>query len=163
MVITVYMIIAEFWSTKALGYDISPVRGWSLINVCIYALLMAWVLLVIRTKQLSVPNSLNKFLLIVFMIGVLSIFVKILLDEVYIGSIVTEIMKVKNWANGMILYFLLYNFLGTKSACRHAIGVLVALLVVSLASLILVRFGGVEFGTIEVRSNGESSGFGQSE
>jgi len=92
---------------------------------------------------------------------VVSIPIKTLLSEVPRVSVLREIMAVKSWGNPYLLFFILFNIIDNQKTCRRALLGLGVLLIITVSTMLLVTFGVIQFGTVEVIKGGRSAGFAE--
>jgi len=160
-VIVIYIFIFVFWAEQVLGLGFSKIKGLSLLNVSYYLLLVAWALKIIKTRKLFEPNDMNKYLILMIFVVLVSIPIKILLDEIPNISVMKEIIFAKSWTNPLILFFILVNIIDDKSTCNNTQLGLVLFLLVTVSSTLLVTYGVVEIGNLRVH-DGRATGFAES-
>ena len=157
--ILIYSLLFAFWAERVLGFTLTQVRGLSLMNLNIYLLALVWALAVVRKRKLFEPTSVNKYLILMFFVDVNSVLVKIALSEIQNINILDELIAVKNWANPFLLFFIIFNTVHDENTCKRILLGLVVLLVVTVSTTLLITFGGIEIGMLEVREDQRSSGF----
>jgi len=156
----VYLLLLCFWGEKALGFQLSSIKGLSFMNFSIYLLLFAWALKVAFKRKFYDPSNLNKYLLLFILVGMVSIMVKIWNGEIQNISILGEIVSLKNWANPFIIFFVVFNVINHENTCNNVLFGLVFLLCITVASMFLVIFGVADIGIVKLTHEGRASGFG---
>jgi O-antigen ligase len=136
-----YFFLFVFWAENVLGFKLSPITGLSFMNAAIYLLFLGWILAILQTRKLIEPNRVNKYIIILFTVFLISVPLKFLHAEVPNLSIFNEIVSLKSMIDPFLLFFLLYNCLGDEKYCRLAIAGLLVFLVVSVISSIGVSAG----------------------
>ena len=159
-VIVVYIFLFVFWAEQVLGLGFSQIKGLSFLNVSYYLLLVAWALKIIKTRKLFEPNDVNKYLILMIFVVLVSIPIKILLDEIPNISVMEEIINAKSWTNPLILFFILVNIIDNEKTWNNIQLGLVLFLLFTVLSTLLVTYGVVEIGRIRVYK-GRSAGFGE--
>ena len=159
-VIVVYIFLFVFWAEQVLGLGFSQIKGLSFLNVSYYLLLVAWALKIIKTRKLFEPNDVNKYLILMIFVVLVSIPIKILLDEIPNIRVMKEIINAKSWANPLILFFILFNIIDDKSTWNNIQLGLVLFLLLTVFSTLLVTYGVVEIGRLSVHK-GRVAGFGE--
>jgi O-antigen ligase len=159
-VILVYIFLFVFWAEQVLGLRLSQIKGLSFLNMSYYLLLVAWALKIIKTRKLFEPNDVNKYLILMIFVVLVSIPIKILLDEIPNISVMEEIIYAKNWTNPLILFFILVNIIDNESTLNNIQLGLVLFLFLNVLSTLLVTYGVVEIGTVRVHM-GRSAGFAE--
>ena len=86
-----YLFLLCFWGEKALGFQLSSIKGLSFMNFSIYLLLFAWALKVAFKRKFYESSNLNKYLLLFILAGMVSIMVKIWNGEIQNMSMLGEI------------------------------------------------------------------------
>ena len=160
--VLIYFLLFSFWVERALGFKLTQVTGLSLLNLSIYLLLIAWAFTVVNKRKLIEANNVNKYLILMVFVVVASIPVKILIDEIPNISILGEIIALKNWANPFILFFILFNIINDKRACKRTLIGLVVLLIVTASTTPLISLGVINIGTLKVTAalKGRAAAFG---
>jgi len=159
-VILVYLFLFVFWAERVLGLGFSQIKGLSFLNMCYYLLLLAWALKIVKKRKVFEPNNVNKYLILMIVVVLVSIPIKILLDEIPNISLMGEIIMAKNWTNPLILFFILVNIIDNEKACNNIQMGLVLFLLFTVLSMLLIIYEVVEIGTLRVDS-GRSAGFSE--
>ena len=159
-VIVVYIFLFVFWAEQVLGLGFSQIKGLSFLNVSYYLLLVAWASQMIKTRKLFEPNDVNKYLILMIFVVLVSIPIKILLDEVPNISIMKEIINAKSWTNPLILFLILVNIIDNEKTWNNIQLGLVLFLLLTVLSTLLVTYEVVEIGKLRVYK-GRSAGFGE--
>jgi len=157
-VIVVYIFLFVFWAEQVLGLGFSQIKGFSFLNVSYYLLLVAWALKIIKTRKLFEPNDVNKYLILMIFVVLVSIPIKILLDEITNISVMKEIINAKSWTNPLILFLILSNIIDNEKTWNKIQLGLVIFLLFTVLSTLLVTYGVVEIGKLRVYK-GRSAGF----
>lgn len=159
-VIAVYIFLFVFWAEQVLGLGFSQIKGLSFLNASYYLLLVAWALKIIKTRKLFEPNDVNKYLILMIFVVLVSIPIKILLDEIPNISVMKEIINAKSWTNPLILFFILVNIIDNEKTWNNIQLGLVLFLLLTVLSTLLVTYGVVEIGTLRAHK-GRSAGFAE--
>ena len=159
-VIVVYIFLFVFWAEQVLGIGFSQIKGLSLLNVSYYLLLVVWALKIIKTRKLFESNDVNKYLILMIFVVLISIPIKILLDEIPNISLMREIIMFKSWTNPLILFFILVNIIDNEKALNNIQLGLVLFLLLTVLSMLLIIYGVVGIGTLRV-DQGRTAGFSE--
>jgi len=155
-----YFFLIAFWIENVFGFKLTPIHGVSLLNLSIYLLLISWAIRVIKTRKLFEPAKVNKYLVLLFLVVLVSIPMKYLMNELPNLSLYEELVSLKGWLNPILVFFILYNVLDDEKQCRYAMGGLLVFLVVTIVSAIAVYTGGFELGKLKIAKE-RSAGFAE--
>ena len=103
----------------------------------------------------------NMYLIIMIFVVLNSIFIKLLLNEIPNLNFWTEIEDVKNWANPIFIFFILFNLLESEKECKIAISSLILLVLVTAIPMLIEVFGFMQFDMIRDVQHGRSAGLGE--
>ena len=157
----IYFLLTTFWITQVLHFNLSQMRGISLLNVSIFILLITWAIKNLKKKRFFEPNNLNMYLIIMIFVVLNSIFIKLLIGEIPNLHLWKEILDVKNWANPIFIFFLLFNLLVTEKECEVAISSLILLVLVTAIPMLIEVFGFMQFNIIRDVQAGRSAGLAE--
>jgi len=160
-IILIYLLIFTFYIDQVLGPVGFSIKGLSLFNLNIYLLLIVWAIPVIqRRRKFMQPNNVNKYIIIMGFLMLLSIFVKILRNEIPDISIKYEIIELKSWLNPVLLFFILFNIINDEKTCNRTLVGLGLLFFALILTQLSATFGitGLKAHSMEV--HGRAGGFG---
>jgi len=103
------------------------------MNLSIYLLIFVWVWKVVAERKLFDSNNVNKYLILMILVMLLSIPIKMLLGEISNVSVLKEIICLKSRINPFIIFF---------------------------STVILNKYGITNFAMLEVHRMGRTGGFG---
>jgi len=159
-IILIYLTLITFYINEVLGAVGFGIKGLSLFNMVIYLFLLFWALsVVIQRRKVIQSNNLNKYLVLMGLVVLFSIFIKMLHGEIPI-SIKDEIIGFKSWLNPVLLFFILFNIIDDKETCNRTLLGLCFLFAALILTQLAGTFGltGYKAGTIE--RYGRAGGFG---
>jgi len=112
-IILIYFLLFTFYIDQvrgAVGFS-HMLKGLSLFNLNLYLLLIVWLLAIVQRRKIFMPNNINKLLILMGLVVLMSIFVKILRGEIPDISIMNEIiLGLKLAANQSSIRLALVNF-----------------------------------------------------
>ncbi len=159
----VYLTLLVFWVENSLGFELEKVLGFqqgaSLRNINLFILLIAWII-GFRIKHLFYFDKINFLIFILCFIMLISIPLKILVQDIDQISYLSEFASFKHWINPWIFFFLLYNIVDQKEICEKSITALIVLLFLIVITVLVELYGGVELGTTGEKL-GRSAGFAE--
>jgi len=157
----IYLVFFTFLLDQVLGKVGFSVKGFSLFNFTIYLLLFVWALDVIIKKKIEFQsNNVNKYLILMILIVLLSIPVKIYHGEIPGISIKSEIIDFKQWFNPVLLFFILFNIINDKKTCNRVIFGLCFVFVVTILLQLSGTFGITHYAAQSIDKHGRAGGFG---
>ena len=161
--ILLYFTIIVFWLVNVMNIQLTEVRGLSLTNVNFYVLIIFYGFMIIKNHRIIQPVSINKYIVLMIMIAIFSVFVKILYGELTKISLKNNILDVKNWANPFLYFFLFYNIIDDEKVCIRGLSALITLLIVTNVTMLLQTFGFISFEMIQDKSiaTGRWAGFAE--
>lgn len=130
------------------------------MNAGIYLALILWGIVIVKRKRFIEWNEVYKYLLVMVFIVIISIPIKILSPEFQRVRVFSEIIMLKNWSEGIFLFFILYNLFEEKMLCTGAVWGLMLLFMFSNLTMLLDWHGILNIAGISPNRLGESSGFG---
>lgn len=142
--ILILAIIAAFWVENVLSFSLSPVRGLSLMNLMTYLLIVVWAAKYSFRKKLFLPNNINKYIVLMIIIGVVSVFNKVYFSGSPNMGLRGELIYCKNWADPMIIFIILFNIIEDEKTCRNSLWALIAFLIVTALTAPLISLGIIE-------------------
>ncbi len=160
-IILIYFTIFSFWAQKVAGFQIAQIKGISLMNLSFYLLILAWGFTILNKRKLFERNNVNRYLILLILIVLFSIPVKMILNEILHINLWHEIINLKNWANPIILFFILFNIIEDKKTCDFAMVGLILLLIVTVSTMLLHTSGIMELDIIRNVQAGRSAGFAE--
>ena len=111
-IILIYLLLFTFYVDQVTGpVGFSQIKGLSLFNLSIYLLFIVWAATTIQRRQVFQPNNVNRYILLMVFIVLMSTFVKIFRGEIPNISIMNEILGFKRWLNPVLLLFILFNII----------------------------------------------------
>ena len=116
-----YFMLFALWAEHALHISLSQIKGLSLSNLAVYLLLFAWAFRIAFQRKFFDSNNVNKYLMLIIFIGLVSIPVKIWFAEIPNTSVLNEIIYWKNWADPFILFFVLFNIIDDEKSVRRTL------------------------------------------
>jgi O-antigen ligase len=159
LTILVYFFLLAFWAEETLGISLSEIKGLSLSNLAIYLLLFAWAFRVAFQRKFFDSNNLNKYLILMILMALVSIPIKIWIAEVPNRGVIGEIIYWKNWTNPFILFFILFNTIDNEKTCRGILLGLILFLFVTALTTPLISLGVIRLGTLHGFYEGRAMGF----
>lgn len=161
-IILIYLFLFTFWLEFSLRFSLTDIQGLSLSNLCIYLLLFAWCYKIMTQKRFFESNSVNKYIILLSFVVLLSPLIKLLLGEIPNINIRTELVDLKRWANPLILFFILFNIVDDEKTAKRIIFGLIILLTVAALTTPLISLGIIKIGHINNAFNGKAAAFGGS-
>ena len=158
-IILVYFLIFAFWAEQSLGFSLSQIKGLSLMNLAIYLLIFVWMVEALKKKKIFESNTINKYLIFMVCIALLSIALKVWHGEFNQDKIASDLISLKNWVNPFIIFFILFNIIDDKKNCEKIILALFILVVVTAITSPLISLGLVNIGHVKSFYAGRASGF----
>lgn len=154
-----YFFLFSFWAENVLGFKLTSLRGFSLLNLSFYLLIIVWVVVAVKKKKFFEFNGLNNTLLMLIGYVAASIPLKFLLNELPV-NLWDEITLFKGWLAPILLFFILYNSLDDEKHCRIAMFGLLIFFTVTVVTTISASSGLFHLGTIKVEQD-RSAGFAE--
>lgn len=161
-IILIYLLLFTFYIDQvmgAVGFS-HTLKGLSLFNLNLYLLLIVWLLAIVQRRKIFMPNNINKLLILMGLVVLMSIFVKILRDEIPNISIVNEIMLFKGWLNPVLLFFIIFNIVDDEETCNRTLLGLCFLFLALIVTQLLATFGITGYKAETVAKLGRAGGFG---
>ena len=143
-----------------MGFRLTNIVGLSFFNLIIYIFLFLWAFSVIKNRKIVEPHKVNKYLLLMVLVMLISIPIKILGGEIPNISISNELINLKSTANPILLFFVLFNIVNDEKTCKRALLGLIALLSITVASQFFGVFGVIEYDVASLAKKGRASGLG---
>ena len=161
-IIFIYLLLFTFYSDKVLGgVGFSHMlKGLSLFNLNLYLLLIVWLLAIVQRRKIFMPNNINKLLILMGLVVLMSIFVKILRGEIPNISIMNEVLGFKAWLNPVLLFFILFNIIDDEETCNQALLGLCFLFLALIVTQLLATFGITGYKAESIARGGRAGGFG---
>lgn len=156
----IYFMLFSFYCEKVLGFKYNLFRGLSLMNLSIYLLIFVWTWKVAAERKPFDPNNVNKYLILMILVMLLSIPIKMLLGEISNVSVLKEIIYLKSRINPFIIFFVVFNTLSDVKTCKRALFALLLFMAFTLSTALLNKYGITEFAMLNVHKMGRTSGFG---
>ena len=162
-IIFIYTLLITFYIDQVLGAaDISHImKGLSLKNLNIYLLFIVWVISIMKgdRKSIFIPNNTYKYIFIMGLIVLMSIFVKILHSEVKI-NIKDEIIQFKGWFDPVFIFLILYNIVDNRDRCNRVLFGLSLLYLALILTQLSATYGFSEYRAKAIIEHGRAGGFG---
>lgn len=160
-IILIYLTLLTFYINEVLGAVGFGIKGISLFNMVIYLFLLFWaVSVVIQKRKVFQANNLNKYIVLMGFIVLMSIFVKIYHGEIPNISIKNEIISFKQWLNPLILFFILFNIIDDKETCDRTLLGLCFLFAALILTQLSATFGITGYKAATIEKYGRAGGFG---
>lgn len=106
------------------------------------------------------PNNINKLLILMGLVVLMSIFVKILRYEIPNISIMNEIILFKSWLNPMLIFFILFNIIDDEETCNQVLLGLYFLFLALILTQLSATFGFIGYRAESIAEHGREGGFG---
>jgi len=160
-IILIYLTLLTFYINEVLGAVGFGVKGLSLFNMIVYLFLLFWgVSVVIQRRKVFRSNNLNKYIILMGFIVLISTFVKIYHGEIPNISIKYEIINFKQWLNPVLLFFILFNIIDDEKTCNRTLLGLYFLFLALILAQLSATFGITSYKAATVERYGRAGGFG---
>jgi O-antigen ligase len=161
-IILIYLLLFTFYSDQVLGgIGFSHMlKGLSLFNLNLYLLLIVWLLAIVQRRKIFMPNNINKLLILMGLVVLMSIFVKILRYEIPNISIMNEIILFKAWLNRVLLFFIFFNIIDDEETCNRTLLGLCFLFLALIVNQLLAIIGITGYRAESIAQSGRIGGFG---
>ena len=160
-IVPIYLVFITFLVDQVFGKVGFSLKGLSLFNLTIYLLFFVWALdVIIKKGKVFYPNNVNKCLILMILIVILSIPIKMYHGEIPGISIKSEIIDFKQWFNPILLFFILFNIINDKKTCNRALFGLCFIFVVSILLQLSATFGITHYAAQSIDQHGRAGGFG---
>jgi oligosaccharide repeat unit polymerase len=159
----IFLLVFTLYIENVLTFKLTVIKGLSLQNLVICLLMCVWAFSVLKGNKLFQRNNVNGSIFLLILTVLASIPVKMNLGEVPV-DMAQEMVNAKNWANPLLIFFILFNSMDDEKTCNHALVAVGSLLFLSVASVHLSSFGIFKIGGIVIQRGGEegrASGFGE--
>jgi len=163
-IILIYFLLFTFYIDQvrgAVGFS-HMLKGLSLFNLNLYLLLIVWLLAIVQRRKIFMPNNINKLLILMGLVVLMSIFVKILRGEIPDISIMNEIILFKAWLNPVLLFFILFNIIDDEETCNRTLLGLYFLFLALIVTQLLATFGITGYKAEVIAKLGRAGGFSAS-
>jgi O-antigen ligase len=114
-----------------------------------------------RKRQLFEPNNLNKPVIIMIWVALISVLIKIQIGEIPTLSLWEEIQDVKNWSNPFFVFFAVFNTIDDEKECKNAIMGLIFFVILTVVPTLIEAFKIIDFEVIREIQPGRSAGFAE--
>jgi O-antigen ligase len=159
--VLIYFMLFAFWLEKVANFSMGLPKGFSLMNLSIYLLLLAWARKLLVQRKLFDSNNVNGALTLFIFIMLISIVIKMLINEIPNISLKREIIYFKNHINPYILFFAVFNIISDVKTCRRVLLGLLIFLAATLSTVILQQFGFAHISSVQTHAEGSrASGWG---
>lgn len=159
-IILIYFLLFTFYIDQVMGpVGFSQMKGLSLFNLNIYLLLIVWLLAIVQRRKIFMPNNINKLLILMGLVVLMSIFVKILRGEIPNISIMNEVLGFKAWLNPVVLFFILFNIIDDEETCNQTLLGLYFLFVALILTQLSATFGITDYAARSMAKYGRAGGF----
>ena len=160
-IIFIYLLLFTFYIDQVMGpVGFSQMKGLSLFNLNLYLLLIVWLLAIVQRRKIFMPNNINKFLILMGLVVLMSIFVKILRYEIPNISIMNEIILFKGWLNPVLLFFILFNIIDDEETCNQILLGLCFLFLALIVTQLFATFGITGYKAASIARRGRVGAFG---
>ena len=157
-IILIYSVLFTFFINEVVGH-LDIFRGLSLFNLNIYLLLFAWAWKVAQTREIYESNNVNKYMILLIIVVLVSISVKMLRGEMPDLSIMHELILFKSWLNPMLLFFILYNIIDDEKTCNQILLGLYCLFLALILNQFAAIFGLTAYKAGYIAKTGRAGGF----
>ncbi len=161
-IILIYLLLFTFYVDQVLGgVGISHLMiGLSLFNLNIYLLLLVWGLAIVQRHKILMPNNINKYLVMMCFMVLMSIFVKYFRAEIPDISFAREVISFKQWLNPLLLFFTLFNIIDDEKTCDYALMGLCILFLALIFTQLLATYGITSYQAQSMAKHGRAGAFG---
>jgi len=161
-IIFIYLLLFTFYIDQVMGaVGFSHIlKGLSLFNLNLYLLLIVWLLAIVQSRKIFMPNNINNLLVLMGLVVLMSIFVKILRYEIPNISIINEVLGFKAWLNPVLLFFILFNIIDDEETCNQTLLGLCFLFLALILTQLFATFGISGYKAESVAKFGRAGGFG---
>jgi len=111
-------------------------------------------------KRLFESNSVNKYIILLSFVVLVSTVIKLVLGEIPNINMRTELVSFKRWANPLILFFILFNIVDDEKTAKGTLFGLIILLAVAALTTPLISLGIIKIGHVSKIFEGRASAFG---
>lgn len=161
-----YFILFAFWTEHSVGFELERLfslsMGFSLKNISFLTLTAAWFITVRRQQQLYLPTNINKYIILLVSLVLLSLL------PVFSGyvrpkaGIISVIVEFKGLVNPWLFFFFVSHIISSKAECQKSIWGLLGLLVINLTTTMLGSYGLIDLGPQGGRKySGRAAGFSE--
>jgi hypothetical protein len=158
--VLLYFGLFAFWVETVLGFSLSQIKGISLWNLSLFLMLLSLAVSTVKKGRFVIPNKVNKYILLLFVVVVASIPVKLAFGELKV-DLFDELIAVKSWANPFILFFIALNLVDDEKTANGVLAGLVGFFGLTVVSSLLVSAGLLRVGVLEVMEEGRVAGFSE--
>lgn len=151
--------MCSFYVEKALHFSLTPIKGFSLSNIAVYLLLFVWAVRIAIQKKFFESNNVNKYLILMILVALVSIPLKVWHNEIPNIDIIGELMSLKDWADPYIIFFILYNIIDDEKTCRNTLLGLIVFLFVTALTTPLISLGTLKISKVGAHYYGRAGGF----
>jgi O-antigen ligase len=155
----VYFFLFAFWAEQALGISLSQIKGFSLSNFAVYLLLFAWAFKIAFQRKFFESNNVNTYLMLMIFIALVSIPLKIWHGEIPSEGVLNELIHWKDWADPLILFFILFNVIDDERSCKGVLLGLILFLFITALTTPLISLGVIHIRKLPDFYYGRASGF----
>ncbi|MDD2389426.1 MAG: O-antigen ligase family protein [Desulfobacterales bacterium] len=158
-IISIYFLLLTFWLEQSLDFKLTQITGLSLMNLCLYLMLIVWVVSMITRRKIIEPNPLYKYLALMTFVVVISIVLKEIRGHAGDMILRDEMIALKSWLNPLVLFVVVYNIIDDEVTNSRVILGLMVLLAVTVTTTQLVTYGIVDPVSDKVFEDGRAAGF----
>jgi O-antigen ligase len=158
--VPIYLILIAFWLENVLGLRLTPWRGLSFFNVALYFSFMACLFSSNKIRAINRRSNPYKYLIILTVVMVCSVVVKWILGQVPIEPL-EEIILFKDWLNPFLCLFIVFTLVDDEKSALRVIYALAIVLVATILAELLVTYGLMSIGRIQVTIEGRAAGFAE--
>ena len=149
-VLLFYLFLMAIWLENVAGIKISTIHGISLLNISLYALILAWLINIIVKQKIFNPGKINYLILILSIWVICTIPFKLFFNELPNFSLAQEIIYFKNWLSPFLIFLILYNTLEHKKHCLMILNGLIIFLIITASTTIAFASGAIHFGKLKL-------------
>jgi O-antigen ligase len=160
-IFSIYFFLFSFWAENSLGFQLTDIPGLSLFNLSFYLLMIVWAYSVVFKTRIFRSNAVNNWLILLICYVVLTIPIKILIEDIPRISLASELISLKVWVNPFLIFFIIINIIDDEKTCKKSLIGLIVLLIVTAISTPLISLKVIDIGTTYFFYEGRAAGFAE--
>ncbi|MDW7711863.1 MAG: O-antigen ligase family protein [Deferrisomatales bacterium] len=139
----IYFLLFAFWAENVYRISFSDIRGFSLTNMSMYFVLVAWLLEAGRRHKLFLSNNLHTPIVLTTFMAFTSILIKLVIGEIP-TSLLKESLDLINWSIPLLVFLAVFNTLNKESTCYLSLAGLLVLLAATTITPLVAALGNIE-------------------
>jgi O-antigen ligase len=132
------VLLFVFWIEQTFRFKPIDIKGLSTINLVYLAMAATWILALILQRRMPRISSLHKYCMVLILIVLCAIPQKQILGEIRDIRVMQDVLIFKKWVEPFFAFFVFYDLIDRKEACRTALWGLIFLLLASVLVTLLV-------------------------